>query len=40
VAGRRPDGVPIVSRTAAEESLRNQQTSTPQPQERGFNWSK
>lgn len=38
VAGRRPDGVPIVSRAVAEERLRDKRASTQET--RGFNWSR
>ena len=38
VAGRRPDGVPIVGRLAAEERLKH--SATPETKPRGFNWSK
>lgn len=38
VVGRRPDGVPIVGRAAAEERLRKADATA--AQSRGFNWSK
>ena len=38
VAGRRPDGVPIVGRAIAEERLK--QKDAVRTQARGFNWSK
>jgi len=38
VAGRRPDGVPIVGRAAAEERLKQKQATA--AKSRGFNWSK
>ncbi|MDL5036796.1 hypothetical protein QRD40_10605 [Comamonas sp. Y6] len=38
VAGRRPDGVPIVGRAAAEERLKQKEATA--TQSRGFNWSK
>ncbi|MEG0921995.1 MAG: hypothetical protein RSD57_12435 [Comamonas sp.] len=38
VIGRRPDGLPLVSRTALEE--RNSAKADPKSTQRGFNWSK
>ena len=38
VAGRRPDGVPIVGRAVAEERLKQKQAT--ETQSRGFNWRK
>lgn len=37
VHGKRPDGLPIVGRAAAEQRLNNQQ---PTDTRSGFNWSK
>lgn len=39
VAGRRPDGLPLVGRTAAEQRLNSKQELTSR-QKVGFKWSK
>ncbi|MBF6630288.1 MAG: hypothetical protein ITG01_03925 [Comamonas sp.] len=39
VTGKRPDGLPLVGRTAVAQKLNNEQTLTPSPKY-GFKWSK